>query len=146
MPAEPAQIAELMGGKDVLGVEVRTVGDLERLVLAGLPKEVLQRIAGHVFAEPARRRQLIHAVVPEATYKRRKLRLTPAESERAERLARVIAWARDLWGADNPSLVPFLTLPHPLLDRRSMLEAAQTDLGARRAESVLAALEYGMPV
>ena len=135
-----------MGGKDVLGVEVRTVDDLERAVMAGLPKEALRHVAEHVFPEPARRRQLIHAVVPEATYKRRTLRLTPAESERAERLARIVAWARDLWGADNPSLVKFLTVPHPILGGRSMLEAAWTQLGDRQAERILANLEYGLPV
>lgn len=145
MPAEPAQIAELMGGKDVLGVEVRTVADLERLVLAGLPKPALERVASFVFQDASRRRKLIHAVVPEATYKRRTERLTPAESERAERLARIVTWARGLWG-EGADLIEFLTVRHPLLDGRSMLDAAQTELGARQAERILANLEYGLPV
>ena len=34
--------------------------------------------------------------------------------------------------------------PHPLLDGRSPLDAAMTDLGARRAEHILNALEYGL--
>jgi putative toxin-antitoxin system antitoxin component (TIGR02293 family) len=145
MPAEPAQIAELMGGREVLGVEVRTVGDLEKLVLEGLPKPALERVAGFVFQDPARRRKLIHAVVPEATYKRRKLRLTPAESERAERLARIVAEARRIW-ADDDDARDFLTVPHPLLEGRSVLDAAQTELGARRAEEIMAAIEWGLPV
>ncbi len=38
----------------------------------------------------------------------------------------------------------FMTTPHPELDGRSPLDAAKTDLGARRAEQILNALEFGL--
>ena len=101
--------------------------------------------AAFVFDDPARRRKLIHTVVPEATYKRRKVHLTPAESERAERLARVIAEVRRLWQDDDDTRA-FVTTPHPLLERRTVLEAAMTDPGARRVGEILAAIEFGLPV
>jgi len=37
----------------------------------------------------------------------------------------------------------FLTSPHPELDGRSPIDAAKTDLGTRRTEQILTALEYG---
>ena len=38
----------------------------------------------------------------------------------------------------------FMTKPHPELEGRSPLEAAKTDLGARRVEQILNALEFGL--
>ena len=37
-----------------------------------------------------------------------------------------------------------MTTPHPELEGRSPLDAAKTDLGARRVEQVLNALEFGL--
>jgi uncharacterized protein (DUF2384 family) len=39
-----------------------------------------------------------------------------------------------------------MTTPHPELDGRSPFDAAKTDLGARRVEGLLNALEYGLAV
>jgi uncharacterized protein (DUF2384 family) len=39
-----------------------------------------------------------------------------------------------------------MTTPHPLLEGRAPIEVAETELGARRVEDVLAALEYALPV
>jgi len=83
-------------------------------------------------------------VVPEATYKRR-TRLTPSESERTERLARVIAAAEYVWN-DRDDAREWLTKPHPELENRPPLEAALTELGARRAEEVLDRLFYAFPL
>lgn len=47
---------------------------------------------------------LFHRVVPEATFKRRRDRLSPAESEKTERLARVYANARHVWNSDEDVL------------------------------------------
>jgi uncharacterized protein (DUF2384 family) len=39
-----------------------------------------------------------------------------------------------------------MTTPHPLLEGRTPIDVAETDLGARRVEDILAALEYALPV
>ncbi len=145
MPTDAAEIAEVLGGREVLGSEIRTFADLERVVMAGLPKAALRRVAEIVFPDARRRRQLIYAVVPEASYKRRRQYLSAAESARAERLARVVAAARAVWG-EGEDLSRFLTTPHPLLEGRTPLEAARSEIGARRVEQILAALEWGLPV
>src|ERR1017187_4921836 len=71
-------------------------------------------------------------------------RLSPAESERTERLARVVATAEDVW-QDREQARRFLTTPHPEIGGKTPLDAAMTELGARQAEEVMARIVYGLP-
>ena len=87
-------------------------------------------------------RRLIIRVIPEATYKRR-VRLNLEESERTERLARVIATAEFVWD-DRARAREWLNTPHPELDNKPPIECAMTELGARRAETVLFRLFHGV--
>lgn len=136
------RVAEVLGGRSVLGGRVRSWEDLERVVRAGLPKKSLQLVARRAAlpGEPATR--LVYRVVPVATFKRR-TRLSPEESERTERLARVVALAEGLW--DDPDEArAFLNRPHPLLDGGTPIEAARTELGARRVERLIHSVEHGL--
>lgn len=83
-------------------------------------------------------------VIPEATLKRRKDRLKPEESERTERLARVIATAEYVWN-DVEAAKLFLNTPHTQIGGRP-LEAAYTELGARQVEELLWKIFHGLPV
>ncbi|HEX5724321.1 MAG TPA: MbcA/ParS/Xre antitoxin family protein, partial [Longimicrobiaceae bacterium] len=88
--------------------------------------------------------QLKDLLVPRATRGRRRAALKPAESERVERLARVMALAEQVW-EDTDDARAFLTAAHPLLDGRAPLELARTELGARQVEELLWKLEYSLP-
>jgi putative toxin-antitoxin system antitoxin component (TIGR02293 family) len=128
---------------EVMGVRAKTLGDLAQAIDRGLPKTALTRTARRVSPAPGAARKLMAAVVPEATFKRR-TRLTPHEGERTERLARVIATAEYVW--DDPAAAhEWLKTRHPMLDGRTPLEAARSELGARRVESVLDAIFHGFP-
>ena len=87
----PDRVADVMGGTAILGSRVLSVQDLEAAVLTGLP-ELLRLTLSRACSSAQHARTLLYRVVPEATYKRR-TRLTAAESEHTERLARVIAAA-----------------------------------------------------
>jgi putative toxin-antitoxin system antitoxin component (TIGR02293 family) len=139
----PDRVADVMGGPAILGSRVLSVQDLEAAVLTGLPKRALRLTLSRACSSAQHARALLYRVVPEATYKRR-TRLTPSESERTERLARVIAAAEYVWN-DRDDAREWLTKPHPELENRPPLEAALTELGARRAEEVLDRLFYGIP-
>ena len=128
---------------EVLGVKARTLSDLADAVEKGLPKQALSRTAKRVFVERGTARKFLARVVPEATFKRR-VRLTVQESERTERLARVIAAAEFVWD-DRSQAHRWLTTPHAELDNRSPLDIALTDLGARQVEIVLDRIFYGLP-
>ncbi|UEM07838.1 DUF2384 domain-containing protein (plasmid) [Skermanella rosea] len=145
MEADVAGIAKVLGGREVLGSDLRSLGDLERAVVEGLPKETVRRLARAVYSDAHHQRVLIHAIIPEATYKRRQARLNQSESERTERLARIVSRARAVWNDDGDA-AEFLTRPHPLLEGRTPLEVVRSEVGAKRVEQILGALDYGLPV
>jgi putative toxin-antitoxin system antitoxin component (TIGR02293 family) len=97
-----------------------------------------------LFENPHDVNSLVYRVVPEATYKRR-IRLSAAESERTERLARVIAAAEYVWDERQPAHA-WLRRPHPELDGQTPLECAMSELGARQVEELLGKLFYGLSV
>lgn len=138
------QIAEVMGGAIVLGTHIQSVGDLAEAVSTGLPKQALKKTAQRLSHVPREVNSMVYGVVPEATFKRR-TKLTPAESERTERLARVVAAAEYVW-ANKPDAHEWLKRPHVELSGLSPLKCAMTELGARRVEELLDKLFYGLPV
>ena len=136
-------IAEVMGGASILGDHVRSMRDLEKTICRGLPKQALRITVERIYTSAGDARRAMFRIVPEATFKRR-VRLSPAEGERTERLARVIAAAEHVWN-DQPDAREWLTKPHPELGERAPLEAAMTELGARQVEELLERLFYGIP-
>jgi putative toxin-antitoxin system antitoxin component (TIGR02293 family) len=140
---QPDRIADVMGGAAVLGISVHSVQELEAAVETGLPKQALRLTVNRAHASAKDARMMLYRVVPEATYKRRS-RLTQAQSERTERLARVIAAAEHVW-SNRADAQAWLAKAHPELEGRTPLEAAMSELGARRAEDLLSRIFYGIP-
>ena len=139
----PESIAEVMGGTAILGRRVRSISDLEKTISLGLPKKALRIAVERVYLTTGDRRRAMFRIVPEATFKRR-TRRSHDESERTERLARVIAAAEYTWN-DQDDAREWLTKPHPELGKRTPLDTAMTELGARRVEDLLDRLFYGIP-
>jgi putative toxin-antitoxin system antitoxin component (TIGR02293 family) len=142
---EAKRIAEVMGGRSVLGKAVSSIEDLEEIVGEGLPKTALRVTVRRVFLLAREANRYLYRIVPEATYKRRTGKLRVVESERTERLARVIAAAEAVWDDRNDAR-EWLTRPHPELGDRTPIDCALTELGARQVESLLDRLQYGLPV
>jgi putative toxin-antitoxin system antitoxin component (TIGR02293 family) len=138
-------VARILGGRAVLKREVRSLADLQQLVCAGLPIRALNRTAEYIGTTPREVAHLKDRLVPPATRKRRKSVLKMNESERVERLARVMAVAEEVW-EDRESAREFLRTPHPLLGDRPPLELAGTELGARQVEELLRDLEQSLPL
>lgn len=135
------QMAAVMGPP--MHFDTASVGELADRVAEGLPKVTLRHTAQRVFDTPAEVNELMYRIVPEATYKRR-TRLTAAESERTERLARVIASAEVVWD-DRDAARQWLLAPHPELNGKRPLDAAMSELGARQVEDLLDRIYYGIP-
>ena len=119
--------------------------ELDDAVAAGLPKSSLRAVVATLFTEPAARTEFLYRLVPEATFKRRKGVLSHEESQRAERLARVVATAQHVLGSDAGAR-EFLVQSHPQLNEKRPIEVATSELGARRIEQLLWGLFYGLPV
>jgi putative toxin-antitoxin system antitoxin component (TIGR02293 family) len=140
----PRATGEILGGRRVLGKTVASLLELNEAVERGLPKATLRIVAARIFPDASSQRAMMSRIVPEATYKRRREHLSPAESARTERLARIVAIAEDVW-QDREQARRFLTTPHPEIGGKSPLDAALTELGARQAEEVMARIVYGLP-
>ena len=140
----PIRIAEILGGRSVLGRRLSSINALSDAVSKGLPKAALRQTAGRIFDDRAEQRQLMNRIVPEATFKRRRDRLSAAESERTERIARVMASAEFVW-TDRGDARRFMTTPHPALRGRSPLDASLSELGARQVEEILDRIFHGLP-
>jgi len=141
---KPSRVAEVMGGYAVLGARVRSTGELDQLVAAGLPKPTLGAAVRRILPSPRDAAALMRAIVPPASYKRRRAAFTAAESERIERLARTIATAEEAWG-DRELAGLWLLTPHAMLGRERPVDVSRTEIGARRVEALLDRLVHGLP-
>jgi putative toxin-antitoxin system antitoxin component (TIGR02293 family) len=135
-----AAIANILGIQD----DVRTVADLDGAVSRGLSKQAVVRVVSRIALNEKSARALRDQVVPSATWKRTKGRLSVHVSERAERLARVMAAAEYTWDDADQARV-WMNEPHSELGGRTPLATATTELGARSVETVLDKLFYGLP-
>ena len=93
------------------------------------------------------RRALAQALgMPASTLARRQRtgRLTPAESDRAARIVRVVGMSRALMRGDLDGARQWLTTPHDLLDGESPLQRASTETGARDVEQLVGRLRHGV--
>lgn len=117
---------------------------IEKAVQMGLPRRALRHVAESLAGgDKAKVARVEWGIVPKTTLERREKQLSPEESERTERVARLFVHARRALGSDAEAR-DFMTTPHPQLEGRTPLDAGRTDLGTRRTEQILNALEYGL--
>ncbi len=140
-----AAIVAVLYGEHAGPKGVRSLDDLRVAVEAGLPKQALARTVAYAVADPAEARRVSERLVPPATYRRRGSTLSPSESERVARLARVAATAEYLLGGADAAR-DFLAMPHLLLRGGRPLDVAQSELGAQQVEELLWRMAYGVPV
>jgi len=119
--------------------------DLADAVAKGLSVDAVDRLCAQVApADPSLR----YRIVPKANLARRQRtrRLSSDESERLARLARIWAFAVDVWGSEAAAR-QFLAKPHALLAGRIPRDfAAETEIGAREVEGLIGRLKYGSAV
>jgi putative toxin-antitoxin system antitoxin component (TIGR02293 family) len=141
---ETGAIAEVLGGKKVLGKVVKRPEDLAQLIRKGLPARSVTALAEKL---DLRNTVLSRKLgIPQRTLTRRLSlgsRLTAAESDRTVRLARVFASAVDMLG-DEERAVEWLRTPNRALGGDTPLDQLDTDLGARLVEDILGRIAYGV--
>jgi len=132
---------------DLLGVKPKRTEPtltLAHSVQRGLPVSALDRVAGRVSPNDVRR--FTYRVVPKPTLERRrrdKKPLTTGESDRLARIAKVFAFALEIFG-DEAKVRSFLDRPHPMLDDAAPLEVAlATGPGADAVINLLGRAAYG---
>lgn len=136
------QMVSVLGGTKRLGKQIHSDRDLEKLVIAGLPGESVKIVVDRIYPNSPNH---YYEVVPRSTLNR-KLNdgspLTLQYSEKVERLARIYAFALEVWDSEEDAR-EFMTKKHPMLDDRTPFAACMTELGGKQVEQILGRLLFG---
>jgi putative toxin-antitoxin system antitoxin component (TIGR02293 family) len=138
-----AAIAERLGGADVLHHTIRTDLDLVEALQEGLPAGAVDALlaGGGITAE-----EFYRVVMPRRTLALRRQKnqpLTPEESDRLARIARVLTAADETFG-DPEKSYRWLRKPNRGLAGQVPLELLATEAGARVVEQTLERITHGI--
>lgn len=139
-----AAISAVLGGRKVLKRKVETEWDLQAITRDGLPVGTLTTLAAELELE---RKTLAKVVgISDRTLSRRlssQSNLSPEESDRMLRLARVFAKAEDTFGTMEQA-ARWMRSPILALGDETPLDQLDTDAGAKLVEEVLYRIDYGI--
>lgn len=140
---ETDKIIELLGGAKFVGKESNQQQSLIPAIQRGLRFDTLVFLKG-LYELPDDLAQKIIAVSTR-TWARRKAenRLSPVESDRLYRLARIIARTEEVFGSRDKARL-WLKEPNRALRLQTPLSLLDTDEGTRRVEDVLIRIEHGV--
>lgn len=138
------EIADILGGKELLERDIETASDLATVTREGFLSLSLDRLATALNVQRGAVANLLG--VSERTLSGRRSaqsRLTPIESDRVVRLARIMAQAQETLG-DLDRAGQWLKTPNRALGGDRPLDRLDTDTGVRAVEQVLGRIEYGL--
>jgi len=139
-----AEIVEVLGGKKVFRQPIKKADDLVAHVRAGLPASTITMLADALSLQRTQVAKCLN--IPSRTLSRRlamKSRLTHDESDRALRMARVVALANEILGAEDKAS-RWMVAPNRALNGKKPFDQLDTELGVRSVEEILYAIAYGM--
>jgi putative toxin-antitoxin system antitoxin component (TIGR02293 family) len=142
MSTNAISTAKFLGGTAILGVEVKSDRDLEKIILNGLPTDAIAKIVDLIYPGQTDK---YYQLVPRSTLVRRQKEGSPLsveESQKAERVARIFSFAVEVWGNEEKAK-EFMKKSHPMLDDRTPFEASLSELGSRQVEQILGRLMLG---
>lgn len=138
----PKAVIEVVGGARAMGHSVAGPLDIARAVRRGLPTETVTAL---VESGRLTMSEVDRTVIPRKTFAhRRKIgSLTPEQSDRLLRLARIIALAEETFG-DKENAAFWLRRPTTALDGEAPLDLLDTDEGSRQVEILLGRIAHGI--
>ena len=134
-------VSEALGGKKILGKEIRSGLELADLVYLGFPIAA----AEHVLEKNLLTKQeIFQLIVSQRTYDRRKKnhRLSADESDKLARFVRIHAMVTALLGEEADA---WLREPNPALGGKIPLHYMSSDSGSQMIESLLGRIAHGIP-
>jgi putative toxin-antitoxin system antitoxin component (TIGR02293 family) len=139
--APASRIAEILGGSYILKREVESETDLLEAVKDGIPTASVEHMMRDDLLSQD---EVYHLIAPKRTYQLRKQHrkaLSQVESEKAARVARIIALAEDAF--QNPAkAAAWLRRPSRVL-RHTPIDLLDSEPGARLVEEELLRIEWG---
>ena len=137
-------ITDVLGGRKVLKRKIESDTDLRSMTRQGLPAGTLPALAEGLKVE---RKALAKVVgITDRTFSRRLAnasRLSPEESDRTMRLARVVALATDTFDSKEGA-AQWLKAPNAVMEGHTPLDLLDTDTGVRWVETVLNRIAWGV--
>ena len=139
----PATIVRRTGNRlsEWLGASARSEREFVALVEGGLPTSTVAHME-----ERGLEKSEVFTIVHPRTLKHRKSRkqhLSPEESERALRMARLLAQAESVWG-NRESALRWMRGPKRRFEGRTPFELLRTEPGGRLVEEMLTQIDDGM--
>ena len=134
--------SQKLGGRKLLGVEVRSETDLLAVVERRLPLGALAALTEEALSPDEADR----LIIPRRTLSHRKAMkqpLTQAESERAVRVASIIALAEDTF-ADPDKAHAWLRRPTTVFGGKRPIDLLATEIGAHLVEQLLYRIAHGI--
>lgn len=127
-----------------LQIKARGVNDLIGQIKQGFDYRSLERFIEKTQLSKEDAIRLVQ-ISPRTMHRRKEAgRLSPEESDRLVRAARVMSRARRLFENDEKATNRWLSTPQPALAGATPLEYATTELGAREVEALINRLEHGV--
>ncbi|HEY3935006.1 MAG TPA: antitoxin Xre/MbcA/ParS toxin-binding domain-containing protein [Gemmatimonadales bacterium] len=142
----PSSIAAFLGGRRVLRETVTTDLQLAELVRAGLPAQSLDHVLDELSPAVAPQADIYRVVGNIRTLQRKRTahtRLSPDESDRLARLARIVVRAGDALGS-APVAYHWLAKANRALGGSTPLSLLDSDAGTLAVEQVLGRIEHGV--
>ena len=136
-------VERLLGGASVLKSRPRSSLDWVMVIRRGLPAAVLESFTGNLGLPQAELCAVLG--IPERTLARRKKEgtLSPEESAKLVRLARVVGRARETF-EDLDTALDWLKSPNAALSGATPLSLLDTDIGAESVMETLGRIEHGV--
>jgi len=128
----------------LLGLEATGTLELLARIEAGLPYRAALRFRRSVGLTLHELGALVQITPRTLARRREEGRLTPEESDRLLRAARVFGKALELCEGDLEAARTWLATPAPALGGRTPREVAATEVGAREVEDLAGRLEHGI--
>lgn len=136
----------------LLGVAIETEAEMQRAIHDGaLPSSALIQLARHVSGSSRgpKTTAVAQRIVSRATWNRAlknpKSKLSREVADRVERVGSLVAHAESVWG-DPGDAREFILSEQTILGGAPLDLAADSTVGARRAEALLARIDHGIAV
>ena len=137
-----ARVIALVGGEQVFGQPVASHLDIARAVRGGLHVEAIDYLIDRHLVTAA---EIDRIIVPRKTLadRRRKGSLTPEQSDRVIRVARIISDALETFGSQEKALT-WLRRGCAPLQGDAPLDLLDTEEGAREVEHLIGRIAHGL--
>lgn len=140
---EIEEVLSVLGGPRVVGRSVRSPEDLAKRVRKGLAFAALSAVVQQYGISRDVLCGILHLSRRNLLRRKEQDRLSPDESDRLYRLARILAHANRVF-EDPEESADWIQAPNAALGKQQPLALLDTDIGVQQVDQVLGRIEHGI--